>query len=89
MSHSYLELTYRHGHLVAAYYYLPRSSGEKSRGTKRIAPGLIIDLSRDGRPIGIEITAPGRITLAGLNRVFAKLGLQRVSRDEMAPLLAA
>ena len=89
MSDSYLEVTYRHGRPVAAYYYLPRKSGDKSHGTKRIDPGLIIDLSRNGRPIGIEITAPGKVTLTGLNRVFAKLGLQRVSRDELAPLLAA
>jgi uncharacterized protein YuzE len=64
MRESYLEVTYRHGRPLAAYYYLPKKSGDRSHGTERIEPGLIIDRSRSGRPIGIEITAPGKITLA-------------------------
>lgn len=89
MNESYLEVTFRHGRPVAAYYYLPRKPGEKSHRTKRIEPGLVIDLSRGGQPIGIEITAPSKITVAALNRVLTKLGLSRVTRNELAPLLAA
>jgi hypothetical protein len=46
-------------------------------------------LARDGQPLGIEITAPSKITVAALNRVLTKLGLPRVTRSELAPLLAA
>ena len=89
MNKTYLEVTFRRGRPIAAYYYLPRRKGQKSYRTKRIKPGLVVDLSRDGRPIGIEITAPSKVTLGGLNRVLASLGLSRVTRDELAPLLAA
>ncbi|HYV85424.1 MAG TPA: DUF2283 domain-containing protein [Patescibacteria group bacterium] len=89
MNESYLEVTFRHGRPVAAYYYLPRKPGEKSHRARRIEPGLVIDLGRSGQPIGIEITAPSRITVAALNRVLTKLGLSRVTRNELAPLLAA
>lgn len=54
-----------------------------------IEPGLVIDLARSGQPIGIEITAPSKITVAALNRVLTKLGLSLVTRNELAPLLAA
>jgi hypothetical protein len=87
MNETYLEVTFRHGRPIAAYYYLPRKRGQKSYRTKRI--GLVIDLSRDGQPIGIEITAPSKVSVAALNRVLTKLGLSRVTRDELAPLLAA
>ena len=89
MNGTYLEVTFRHGRPIAAYYYLPRKRGQKSYRTKRIKPGLVIDLSRDGYPIGIEITAPRKVSVVALNRVLTKLGLSRVTRDELAPLLAA
>ena len=89
MSKTYLEVTFRCGRPIAAYYYLPRKKGQKSYRTRRIEPGLVIDLSRDGQAIGIEITAPSKVSVAALNRVLAKLGLPRVTRDELAPLLAA
>ena len=89
MSESYLEVTFRKGKLVAAYFYLPRRPGQKSYRTRRVEPGLIIDFSRAGRPIGIEITAPSKVTLAVLNRVLKELGQAPVERAEIAPLLAA
>ena len=57
--------------------------------TRRIEPGLVIDLSRQGQAIGIKITAPSKVSVAALNRVLTKLGMSRVTRDELAPLLAA
>jgi uncharacterized protein YuzE len=89
MNETYLEVTFRRGRPIAAYYYLPRKRGQKSHRTRRIEPGLVIDLSRDGQPIGIEITAPSKISVATMNRVLTKLGLSRVTRVELAPLLAA
>jgi hypothetical protein len=48
-----------------------------------------VDYSRNGDPIGLEITAPGKVSLTALNRVFRKLGFPAVERAEIAPLLAA
>jgi Protein of unknown function (DUF2283) len=89
MNEPYLEVTFRRGRPVAAYYYLPRRPGEKSHRTSRIGPGMVVDYGRGGRPIGIEITASGRLTLAALNRVLRKLGFAAVRRADLAPLRAA
>jgi len=52
-------------------------------------PGLLIDLSESGEPIGLEITAPGTVTLDDINAALESLGLDPISADELAPLLAA
>ena len=89
MKESYLEVTFRHGRPLAAYYYLPRRPGQKSHRTRRVEPGLVIDFARDGQPIGVEITAPSKLSLAALNRVMRVLGAPRVTRDGLAPVLRA
>lgn len=89
MKEPYLEVTFRHGRALAAYYYLPRRPGQKSYRTVRVEPGLVIDFNRRGRPIGIEITAPSRLSLAVLNRVLKQFGLATVRRNDLAPLRAA
>ncbi len=89
MKDAYLEVTFRHGRPLAAYLYLPRRAGDKSRRTAKAEPGLVIDFNRSGKPIGIEITAPGKVSAAALNRVLRRLGLPRVTRADLAPLRAA
>lgn len=89
MNEPYLEVTFRRGRPVAAYYYLPRRPGEKSCRTTRVEPGMVVDYGRSGRPIGIEITAPTKLTLAALNRVLRKLGFPAIRRADLAPLRAA
>ena len=89
MKQSYLEVTFRNGRPLAAYYYLPRRPGEKSVRTRRVEPGLLIDIARSGRAIGIEITTPAKFSLAALNRVLRELGFAAATRDELAPIMAA
>jgi len=89
MDESYLEVTFRRGRPLAAYYYLPRDTRDKSYRTKRVEPGLVIDFRRDGKPIGIEILAPDELTLAAFNRVLRDLGLPSLKRADLAPLRAA
>ena len=84
-----MEVTFWRGRPVAAYYYLPRRPGQKSVRTRRVEPGLVIDWARGGRPIGIEITAPSKLSLASLNRLLRELGFAPVTRDDLAPVLAA
>jgi hypothetical protein len=82
-------VTYRGGVAIAAYYYLPRKHGDKSHRTTRVEAGLIVDFTRGGRPIGIEITAPSKTSLAAVNRVLKSLGQELVSRQDLAPLFHA
>jgi hypothetical protein len=89
MKEPYLEVTYWRGRAVAAYYYLPRRPGQKSVRTRRAEQGLVIDLARGGQPIGIEITAPSKVSLASLNRLLRELGFTSLTREDLAPLLAA
>jgi uncharacterized protein YuzE len=84
-----LEVTFRHGRPIAAYYYLPREAGQKSVRTRRVEPGLVIDLATDGQAIGIEITAPAAFSLAALNAVLEELGHRPASQVDLAPVLAA
>jgi uncharacterized protein YuzE len=89
MKHSYLEVTYRKGRPLAAYYYLPRHDADRSARTERADGGLLIDYSHDGRAIGIEITSPSRLDLSQLNQILERLGCEPVAREDLAPLLAA
>jgi len=89
MKNSYLEVTFRHGRPLAAYIYLPRRPADKSHRTERVEPGLVIDFNRRGKPIGVEITAPTKLSTAALNRVLRRLGVPTVTRADLAPLRAA
>jgi predicted RNase H-like HicB family nuclease len=66
MKEPYLEVTFRHGRPIAAYYYLPRDTKQKSARTRRVEPGLVIDFTAEGQAIGIEITTPAKVSLAAL-----------------------
>jgi hypothetical protein len=89
MKDAYLEVTFRHGEPIAAYYYLPREAGARSARTQRVESGLLIDFTADDRPIGIEITAPGMVSVAVLNRILDGLGLPPATEADLAPLIAA
>lgn len=89
MKEPYLEVTFRHGRAIAAYYYLPRQVDQKSVRTRRVEPGLVIDFSTEGQAIGIEITTPTKLSLAALNAVLRELGHPPASQADLAPVLAA
>ena len=89
MKHRYLEVTFRNGRAVAAYFYLPRRPDDKSIRTERREDGLLVDFAQDGRPIGVEITAPTRAAAAALNRVLIALNEAPATGEELAPLAAA
>lgn len=89
MNDSYLEVTFRNGRAIAAYLYVPRASEDRSARSRRVEPGLVIDFGASGRPIGIEITAPSKLSLAAINRVLGELGLAPLAPADLAPLLAA
>ena len=89
MKNSYLEVTFRSGRPIGAYYYLPRREEQRSFRTVRVEPGMVIDFGRDGSPIGIEITTPSTVTLVAINRVLRDLSQATLKRADLAPLLSA
>lgn len=89
MKERYLEVTFRKGKPLAAYLYLPREVGVKSARTVEGAPGILVDYSEAGAPIGVEITAPQLVTLEEINSVLERVGQPPLGEDESAPLRAA
>lgn len=89
MKQRYLEVTYRKGKPLAAYLYLARNPGDLSARTERHDRGLVVDFTADGRAIGIEITAPTKLSLATFNQALTAINQAPVTADDLAPLLAA
>ena len=87
MDSRYLEITYRRGKPIAAYFYLPRRPGDVSARTVTGEAGLVTDYTADGRPIGIEITSPSVLTLPSLNAALAAAQQPPAAPDDIAPLL--
>jgi len=83
----YLEITYRRGTPVAAYFYLARRPGDVSARSVAGEAGLVTDYAADGRPIGIEITAPSVLTLPLFNAALAAANQPPAAPDDIAPLL--
>jgi len=54
-----LQVTYRKGQAFAVYLHLSHQTGEKSAKSVPSVDGLlVVDYAQDGKPIGVEITAP-------------------------------
>jgi uncharacterized protein YuzE len=88
MKHRYLEVTFRKGKPFAAYLYLPRRSGVRAARSLDGGNGIRVDLDDQGRPMGLEITAPSAVTVAQLNAVLAEQGVDALDAEEWAPLAA-
>ena len=82
-----LQITYRKGRPLAAYLYLSSPVGGKSARTESSADGLlVVDYAADGRPIGIEITAPEAVTLDRINLLLRELGQPPLPEAAFRPL---
>jgi hypothetical protein len=86
MHERYLEITFRRGKPIAAYLYLPRLESDKSWRVAKEANGLLVDLAEDGRPIGIEILSPNKVSLSVINETLTKYSLPLLDSEEVAPL---
>ena len=82
----YLEVTFQKGKPIAGYLNLPRKNGDASARTERRDQGLLVDYSADGHPIGIEITAPSRVTLTAINLILAEANEEPATQEEMGPV---
>jgi uncharacterized protein YuzE len=88
MKQRYLEVTFRKGKPLAAYLYLARKSGSRIARTLDGGHGVRVDVDDQGAPMGIEITAPGAVTIAEVNAVLAQHGVAALDDQEWAPLAA-
>jgi uncharacterized protein YuzE len=88
MKNRYLEVTFRKGKPLAAYLYLPRPSGSRAARTLDAGHGVRVDIDASGTPMGIEITAPGAVTVPEINAILVKHGVPELADHELAPLAA-
>jgi hypothetical protein len=90
MTERSLQVTYRKGKSFSAYLHLSHQTGEKSAKTVPSADGLlVVDYAKDGKPIGVEITAPKAVPLERLNRLLADLGETPLNEHDCLPVRAA
>ena len=90
MTERTLQVTYRKGKAFSAYLHLSHQTGEKSAKTVPTADGLLaIDYAQDGKPIGVEITAPAAVPLDRLNCLLADLGETPLNEHDYLPVRAA
>jgi hypothetical protein len=84
----YLEVTFRHGKPQAAYLSLNRRPGDNAARSEPRDDGYVVDFAADGRAIGVEITAPSRFSVVGVNAILASIGEEPISPGDAAPLAA-
>lgn len=90
MKQIYLKVTYRDdGSPFAAYLYLPSEPSEKRAKCRRVEPGMILDINKDGKLIGVELTAPTLVNLADINKILKEYGLDPIKEATLKPLIAA
>lgn len=90
MTERSLQITFRKGRAFAAYLHLAHPPGARSARMEASADGLlVVDHGADGRPIGIEITAPEAVSRERLNAVLESLGEPPLPELEFRPLTAA
>ncbi len=70
---------------MAAYLYLPRQEGDRSARVEKHGTGLLVDLSDDGRPIGIEIAIPSLVTVEAVNNILRSLRAGSNRRSRTSP----
>jgi hypothetical protein len=90
MTERSLQVTYRKGRPFAAYLWLAHETGEKAARTVPSSDGLlVVDYCTNGRPLGVEITAPLSVPLHRLNRLLAELGEAPLAEHDYSPVQAA
>lgn len=90
MTERSLQVTYRKGRPFSAYLHLSHRTGERSARTVASSDGLIVvDYAAEGRPIGVELTAPLAVSLDRLNGRLTELGEAPLGEHDYAPVCAA
>ena len=85
MTERSLQVTYRKGRPFAAYLHLSHVTGEKSARTVATADGLlVVDYNSDGRPVGVEMTAPQAVSLERINELLASLSQPPLADHEFS-----
>lgn len=87
MSTRNIEISFRKGKPIAAYLYLRDPKVRtKSASTSEPEPGIIVDYSNEGAPLGIEIVMPLSISSGRVDEVLKSLGEPALEKAEKEAL---
>lgn len=87
MTERSLQVTYRKGRPFSAYLQLSNHTGEKTAKTEASVDGLLItDFDLNGKPLGVEITAPAAVPIDRLNQLLLDLGEKPLNEHDYSPL---
>ncbi len=82
----YLDVTFRKGRPFAAYLHL--RSGSAGARTEQAGERLFIDYHENDQPVGVEIIAPGEVSLEDINSILFQLGIGPTPPQELRSLAA-
>ncbi len=68
---------------------IPSKPNEKRAKCRRVEPGMILDINKEGKLIGLELTSPRLVTLEHINHVLEQYGMDPIKESTIKPLLAA
>jgi len=87
MTERSLQVTYRKGKPFSAYLHLVHETGDRSVRSAPSTDGLlVVDYGRNGKAIGVEITAPSAVSLERLNGLLADLSETPLSVHDYIPV---
>lgn len=87
MKERYFEVTFRNGKSMTAYIYLSHKDSEHSEHTERIRDGIIVDFNYENEIIGIEITAPQKVSMKEINAILSNYRISPMTEKEWGPLI--
>jgi hypothetical protein len=81
-----LEVVFRKGKPVAAFFHLRAGSSGKSGRTIPIRPPMTAHYDEAGLPIGLELPLPTTVTLPLLNEALRELGASPLKEADILAL---
>lgn len=86
MSDTRVEVVFKKGRPVAAFFHLKEKASGKSGRQIHVRPNMTAHFDEAGHPVGLEIHLPDKLDLLSINDVLRELGASPVTEAELAPL---
>jgi hypothetical protein len=81
-----LEIVFRKGRPVAAFFHLKEGASGKTGRTIPIRPSMTAHYDDSGLPIGLELPLPTAVPLEHLNEALRELGSEGVGEADILAL---
>jgi hypothetical protein len=86
MGNTRVEVVFRRGRPVAAFFHLKKDVQGKSGRQIMVRPQMTAHFDDGGHPVGLEIQLPDKLDLLVINDVLRELGADPVVEADLAPL---